>query len=85
MNRASLEESRRAIEQAEKVKRLTLLAFFFVPLSFTASIFGMNFKEFGQGHLSIYIFGIVVGPVFGLSAVVGFWDSFSIWLKSFWA
>ena len=32
-NSASFEVSRRAISQAEKIERLTLLAFFFVPLT----------------------------------------------------
>lgn len=41
MNRAVIAESRKAIGQAERLKRLTLLATFFIPLSFTTSLFGM--------------------------------------------
>jgi Mg2+ and Co2+ transporter CorA len=46
MNSAMIDESQRAIAQARRVGKLTALAFFFIPLSFTASVFGMNFKEF---------------------------------------
>ena len=83
MNDAMLQESRRAIAQAGKVERLTLLAFFFVPLTFTCTLFGMNFSEFGQGHLSIYIFGIIVPPIVMVSTIVCYWGSISTWVASF--
>lgn len=38
----SLVESERAITEAEEVTKLTQLAFFFIPLTFVAGIFGMN-------------------------------------------
>ncbi|QDS67892.1 hypothetical protein FKW77_008178 [Venturia effusa] len=38
----SLEESRLGIKQNQSVKRLTQLAFIFIPLSFLTSVFGMN-------------------------------------------
>lgn len=40
MNAAAIDESQKAIAQAERVAKLTTLAFFFVPLSFTTSVFG---------------------------------------------
>ncbi|KAF2967538.1 hypothetical protein GQX73_g6023 [Xylaria multiplex] len=43
-NRVMLEESRRAINKADRLERLTLLAFFFLPLSLTTSFFGSNFR-----------------------------------------
>lgn len=77
MNRAVVAESRKAIEQAERLKRLTLLASFFIPLSFTTSLFGMNFKEFGQGHLSAWLFAVVSIPVLVVSYFAYAWeDSF---------
>lgn len=39
---ASLKESRLGIEQNHSAKRLTQLAFVFIPLSFVTSVFGMN-------------------------------------------
>jgi Mg2+ and Co2+ transporter CorA len=75
VNHAMLEGSRKAIHQAERSGRLTLLAFFFLPLSFTTSFFGMNFIELGTGKLSIwYAFAISV-PVLLFSVAMCFWDS----------
>lgn len=39
----SMVESQKAIAKAETVSKLTALAFFFIPLSFIASPFGVNF------------------------------------------
>lgn len=40
----SIIESRKAIQEAESVTKLTELAFFFVPLGFAASLFGMQIQ-----------------------------------------
>lgn len=40
----SLIESKKAITQAEQVTKLTQLAFFFIPLTFVAGLFGMNVR-----------------------------------------
>ncbi|KAK4116003.1 hypothetical protein N656DRAFT_794352 [Canariomyces notabilis] len=42
MSSITILESEKAIEQAEVVTRVTNLAFFFIPLSFVSSVFGMN-------------------------------------------
>lgn len=52
---AMLQESRRVMDQGEQVKTLTLLAFFCLPMTIASGFFGMNFKELGQGDLSIWI------------------------------
>ncbi|KAK5680156.1 hypothetical protein LTS10_007083 [Elasticomyces elasticus] len=49
MNKATIDESRKAIEQSQRVKRLTMLATFFIPVSFCSSLFGMNVDVLGQG------------------------------------
>jgi hypothetical protein len=70
-NSSILEESRRAFENAERVKKLTVLATLFIPLSFTCSIFGMNFKELGNsGELPLWIWGATTGFVLVLSFVI---------------
>lgn len=66
-SRTSMDESRRAVEQNSRIGRLTKLAFFFVPTSFVGTFFGMNFKEFGQGDLRIWI-GVVVMAAFILAS-----------------
>lgn len=74
VNSAMLQESRKAIDQAERVERLSILVFFFAPASLTCSVFGMNFVEFGQGQLNIYIFVPVLLPVLGIAAALCFWE-----------
>ena len=74
MNRSVVLESRKAIEQTDRVKKLTLLATFFIPLSFTASLFGMNFQVFGQGRLGIWLFPTVAVPITILSYAFYVWD-----------
>ncbi|KAK3935818.1 hypothetical protein QBC46DRAFT_42372 [Diplogelasinospora grovesii] len=67
MNNAMVKESRDAMDQAKGVAKLTRLAFIFVPLSFTASFFGMNFVQFGQGSLDLWIWFAVSTPIFVVS------------------
>jgi Mg2+ and Co2+ transporter CorA len=76
-NGVMLEESRSAIAKADSMHRLTLLAFFFIPLSFTTSLFGTNFKELGTGILSIWVLAVTMVPVTGLAMIMCFWDSIS--------
>ena len=59
-NDAVLEETRKAMRQGEQTNTLTFLAFFYLPLTLTTGLFGMNFQEFGQGSLSVWI-GALVG------------------------
>lgn len=73
--RMILAESRRAIDRADSMHRLTLLAFFFLPLSFFTSLFGTNFRELGSGDLSMWILAPLLLFAFALSAVMCFWTS----------
>lgn len=72
---AQLKEARKAIQEAEQTRRLTLLAFFYLPLTFTTSIFGMNFKELGQGDKSIWLAPITGLIVLLLSSLAYIWHS----------
>ena len=45
MANMSIIESKRGIAEAESVTKLTELAFFFIPLTFSASVFSMQVKE----------------------------------------
>lgn len=53
LQETQLEESRKAIQQADTIKRLTALAFVYIPIQTAASIFGMNVREF-QPNPSIW-------------------------------
>ena len=55
-NNSMLAESQRAIQQAKLVTKLTLVAFVYLPFTFTAGFFGMNFTELGTGTISLWIF-----------------------------
>ncbi|KAK4452489.1 hypothetical protein QBC34DRAFT_456517 [Podospora aff. communis PSN243] len=52
MSTMQIVESKRAIEEAEMVSKLTHLAFFFIPLTLVTGVFGMNITEF-NGELGI--------------------------------
>ncbi len=82
MNRAVVAESKKAIDQAERLKKLTLLASFFIPLSFITSLFGANFSEFAPGnYLSIWSFFAVSVPVLLLTYCFYIWDV-GAWIES---
>ena len=50
----SLEESRKSIEQSNSTKQLTQLAYVFLPLSLSASVFGMNTRELRDPRLWMF-------------------------------
>jgi hypothetical protein len=81
MNRAMILESRRAIEQSERMKKLTLLATYFIPLMFTASLFGMNFNVFGQGELPMWWYVVLAVPFTLLTHVLYSWDLQTLWFR----
>ena len=75
----SLLEARKSLAQSKSIGRLSLLAFFFLPLSFTTSLFGMNFREIGE-DLSIWIWVAVSVPVFCCTLILCFWPKLvDIW------
>ncbi|KAL8691705.1 MAG: hypothetical protein Q9224_004114 [Gallowayella concinna] len=56
MTTMSLIESKRGISEAESVTKLTELAFFFIPLTFAASLFSMQIKELDASTTSVGVF-----------------------------
>lgn len=63
----SVQAAKRSAREAELVTQLTKttnrLTFIFLPISFVTSVFGMNFKQFGQGPLSIWIWAVITVPL----------------------
>ncbi|KAI5460820.1 hypothetical protein BGZ63DRAFT_387874 [Mariannaea sp. PMI_226] len=82
MNKATIEESRKAIEQSERVKKLTLLATLFIPLSFSSSLFGMNIDLLEQGTVRFWWFLVICVPIILFTYILYLWDSQV--LKRFW-
>jgi Mg2+ and Co2+ transporter CorA len=62
-NNSMLAESQRAIQQAKLITKLTLVAFVYLPFTFTAGFFGMNFKELGTGTIPLWKFFAVSLPL----------------------
>jgi hypothetical protein len=79
---AALLEAKKNFEQAESIGRLSLLAFLFLPLSFTAALFGMNFKEIGTNK-SIWIWVALSVPVFLGTLIICFWPRISSTMRTF--
>ena len=82
-NNAMVAESKRAIRQAKRVSKLTLLAFFYIPASFTTSMFGMNFKQFGQGSLNIWVWFAVLAPTYIVSLFLLYFDVSGFFKRSY--
>lgn len=85
-----IEESRKAIHQGAVVKRLTALAFIFIPISTVCSAFGMNIQELGNGLPSVWIFAVVALTIATTTALCSLESSLNIlWamlsLLSSWA
>lgn len=75
MNSASIAEARRGLVQAKSLFKFTVLASFYVPLSFTGTLMGMNVKENTSGSIyGIWVFFAVTLPIFGVSALFLFVD-----------
>ena len=72
MSSASIAESRKAMALQERIGKLTLLAFLFVPLSFTTSFFGMNFKELNAQVMSIWTWFVMAIPVIAVTQIAYF-------------
>lgn len=72
---AMYREAQRAIKQSTALAKLTLLAFFFMPLSITTSFFSMSLKELHLDHpLSIWVWFAVSVPLLVVSFSIMFWD-----------
>lgn len=86
MNQAMIEESSKAIQQSERLKRLTLLATLFVPLSLTSSLMGMNVDLLGQNTVRFWWFFVLCVPITFLAYLFYLWDFQDVrrcW-KRFW-
>ncbi|EEU44958.1 uncharacterized protein NECHADRAFT_85226 [Fusarium vanettenii 77-13-4] len=81
MSSMSISESQRAIGQAQRVGKLTFLAFIFVPLSFTTSFFGMNVTQIEDTNLGIWSWFVMSAPIVGLVFTLYFVDVAFLWDK----
>ncbi|KAL8724897.1 MAG: hypothetical protein Q9181_006632 [Wetmoreana brouardii] len=64
-----IEESRKAMQQTEVVKRLTALAFIFIPISTVCSAFGMNVQELSGNLPPVWISILVAVTVAAFTVI----------------
>ncbi|TGO21265.1 hypothetical protein BPAE_0230g00150 [Botrytis paeoniae] len=69
----SLKESRKSLEKANSLGRLSILAFVFLPFSLVTSFFGMNISEMTGNGAPWKIFIIVAAILCSLGVVLFFW------------
>lgn len=82
MNKAMIAESNKAITQAREVTKLTRLAFVFIPLSFTATFFGMNLGPLVErSAYGVWLWASVSAPVLIVSLAIMKWDLSKIWAR----
>ncbi|KAF7932540.1 uncharacterized protein EAE98_003839 [Botrytis deweyae] len=81
----AVEESRKAIQQANDVKALTVLATVYIPLSFVAGVFGMNVSELNSGiDVDIWVYFAISIPVTIASMVLVWkWEWLTRKVKNF--
>lgn len=86
MNKATIEESRKAIEQSERLKKLTLLATLFIPLTFSSSLLGMNIDLLGQNAVKYWWFFVLCVPTTLVVCMFYLWDTRVLrrWWVGFW-
>ncbi|KAJ9612322.1 hypothetical protein H2200_003919 [Cladophialophora chaetospira] len=70
-SKLSVEYTKQALKQNNRVKRLTQLAFVFIPLSAVTSVFGMNLNVLNSGTAHIWM--VVVALVITYTLVSSFW------------
>ena len=69
-SRMGIEHTKRSMEQSARVKRLTQLAFVFIPLSFSTSLFGMNMELLGTGTAKAWMLAVAVAVAYTLTCAV---------------
>lgn len=63
-----------AIEQSERLKRLTLLATLFIPLTFSSSMLGMNIDLLGQNAVRFWWYFVLCAPITLFAYIMYLWD-----------
>lgn len=91
MGAANIAEAQRGLELNRRVFRFSVLVAMYVPLSYTSSIFGMNFVVL-NGPWGVTVWTLVTVPIFILSLAVMYWDTTTVlrWAKkirilNFWS
>ena len=69
-SRVGIEQAKRGMEQNARVKRLTQLAFVFIPLSFSTSLFGMNLQILENGTAKVWMVIAAAASVYAATSLL---------------
>lgn len=78
MSEISVDEARRGRDQTRRAFKFTVLAALYIPLSFTCSLFGMNFVQFNDLKQGIRAWAALTMPLFILSLLFLSWNAEAI-------
>ena len=78
MSEISVNEARRGMDQTRRAFKFTVLAALYIPLSFTCSLFGMNFVQFNDIAHGIRAWMALTIPLFVLSLLFLSWNTETI-------
>ena len=78
MSEISVNEARRGMDQNRRAFKFTVLAALYIPLSFTCSLFGMNFVQFDHIIHGIRAWLALTIPLFVLSLLFLSWNTKTI-------
>ncbi|KAH8907948.1 hypothetical protein BR93DRAFT_977797 [Coniochaeta sp. PMI_546] len=85
MSNDSVQAAKRSAREAKLVTQLTKttnrLTFIFLPISYITSVFGMNFEQFGQGSMSIWVWAVTTIPLLIICVLI---VERGEWMKSKW-
>lgn len=81
-NEAMFEDARRGIVLSRNSQKFAAFAAFYVPFSFTCSIFGMNFVQVDSIGKGFELWITVSIPIFLVSLTILFWNS--VYINRIW-
>ena len=84
MNMVSILDSKKSIEQADRVQKLTFLAYLFVPMSFITGIFWMNVKEINGSSPKLWLYFAVAIPLAICFTLIPLWKDIRRLLARAW-
>jgi Mg2+ and Co2+ transporter CorA len=82
MNTISILESKKGLQQAERVGLLTFLAYLFIPLTFISSVFRMNVTTFTSPNPSLWAFFATAIPFTLICLTIPSWREIRVLYKT---
>ncbi|KAI1357323.1 hypothetical protein F5Y08DRAFT_324541 [Xylaria arbuscula] len=78
-SRASIKQARISLEESRRTKLITVLAIFFVPISLSTSVFGMNIHELNENGQSLWVFLVTTVLIMAVTLII--WGTMYQWQK----